>query len=313
MTVKSGLFLLLKLAVTVGVFTYIFTKIDPAQVVEQFGEITWLPLLLGVLSFLVSLPLVSWRSQWILRQLGHALPFGFMLQSYWRGLAYSQVLPGSIGGDVGRVAEMKTRGVPAKKGALGIMLERATGMLALVVIILAGSLIWPPVVWQQEAIIGLVVAIALGTCGGLVLIACLGLPILKHRKGFKTLYTLRQQAVQIFMPSWRIFLLQVVVSIGSHVGAAGLYLGCAWALGVELPILLGLVLVELMFFIMVLPISLGGWGVREGVSLILFAQTGLAAQADILAATVLFGLMWIVVSLPGAMMILTLKGRRTHA
>jgi uncharacterized membrane protein YbhN (UPF0104 family) len=52
--------------------------------------------------------------------------------------------------------------------------------------------------------------------------------------------------------------------------------------------------------IQLLPISLGGWGVREAVLVVALASFGVPAEAA-LATSVLLGLCFIVISLPGGL------------
>jgi len=49
---------------------------------------------------------------------------------------------------------------------------------------------------------------------------------------------------------------------------------------------------------MVVPISIAGWGVREGIMVVGFGYLGVASEAS-LALSILYGLSILVVALPG--------------
>ena len=68
------------------------------------------------------------------------------------------------------------------------------------------------------------------------------------------------------------------------------------------------VLVPPIVLVTTLPISIAGWGVRESATVIGFGFIGVA-PADALALSVLFGLVQIVMGVPGGIMWLAQKGR----
>ena len=69
-------------------------------------------------------------------------------------------------------------------------------------------------------------------------------------------------------------------------------------MGVSLPPATALVLVPLIVFTMLMPFTVGGWGLREGAAATLLPLAG-ATAAQGLAASVAFGLAFLVATLPG--------------
>jgi hypothetical protein len=67
----------------------------------------------------------------------------------------------------------------------------------------------------------------------------------------------------------------------------------------------------LVMLAMVLP-SVGGWGPREGVTAWVFGAAGLGAERGV-ATAVVYGVMVLVASLPGAAVLLVAWFRRTRA
>jgi len=59
-----------------------------------------------------------------------------------------------------------------------------------------------------------------------------------------------------------------------------------------------LLIIPLVTLMMVVPISIAGWGVREGVMVVGFGYLGVAPEAA-LALSILYGLLMLVVALPG--------------
>ena len=58
----------------------------------------------------------------------------------------------------------------------------------------------------------------------------------------------------------------------------------------------------MILFAMVLPLSISGWGLREGAAAALFPLAGLSASAG-LAASVAFGLTFLAITLPGLILV----------
>ncbi len=82
------------------------------------------------------------------------------------------------------------------------------------------------------------------------------------------------------------------------------------ALSVEVSILDCLVLIPPVILFMTLPISIAGWGVREGAMVGAFAFVGIL-EGDAFVVSVLFGLINIIFALPGGL--LWLKGEYNRA
>jgi hypothetical protein len=59
-----------------------------------------------------------------------------------------------------------------------------------------------------------------------------------------------------------------------------------------------LLMVPLVGLMMVVPISIAGWGVREGVMVVGFGYLGVAPEAA-LALSILYGLLILAIALPG--------------
>ena len=76
----------------------------------------------------------------------------------------------------------------------------------------------------------------------------------------------------------------------------------AWLIALALDLSLSLadclVFVPVVVLASTMPVSIGGWGVREGAMVVLLATVGVSS-ANALALSVLFGLTGIVISLPG--------------
>ena len=91
------------------------------------------------------------------------------------------------------------------------------------------------------------------------------------------------------MRSGKIGLLAMALGIGSSLLAVLLIYLIGSAIGADLPALDCLILVPPALLVSALPISLGGWGVREGALVVAFSLVH-ADPAAVAATSVMFGL-----------------------
>lgn len=124
--------LLLKLLVTAACIIYISYKID----FSKFGDILQLVnvywLVLALLCFMFSKLLSSFRLNIYFHYIGIFFSEWTNIKLYWLGMFFNLFLPGSISGDAYKVVRLtKMFGVPYKKTAAAVLLDRFSGLAAL--------------------------------------------------------------------------------------------------------------------------------------------------------------------------------------
>jgi hypothetical protein len=67
-----------------------------------------------------------------------------------------------------------------------------------------------------------------------------------------------------------------------------------------------LAVVPILLLVQVLPISIGGWGVREAAAVALLGMTGVDAASGLLVS-IMFGVLLLLATLPGALFWLILR------
>ncbi len=87
---------------------------------------------------------------------------------------------------------------------------------------------------------------------------------------------------------------------------AVIYAG-AMAIGIDVPLSAYFVVTPVVIFVMLIPISMSGWGVRESMFVLLLTPYGADGDA-VLAMSLLIGVCAVLSSTPGAIMLMTGKG-----
>lgn len=150
--------LLLKIVVTVICLWYVSTKIDFSKAAAALRHANGIYLFLALLAFIISKIISAARLNIYFRNIGIHLPGTTNLKLYWLGMFYNLFLPGSISGDAYKVVLLsKKYTIPYRKTTAAVLLDRFSGLLGLILILAAYSLV---VFSDKLLVIGMIVAAA---------------------------------------------------------------------------------------------------------------------------------------------------------
>jgi hypothetical protein len=298
---KKWLALTLKFVVSGALIWFLISKIDMGEAMERITGADLGMLLLAVLIFLFQLIVCIFRWRAVLTAIGASLPFVVALKIYYIGIFFNQTLPSSVGGDAVRIYKTYRTGIGIRGAVNGVMLERAGTVLALVLVVLAAQPFFLPRVGEEAAgwIAPVAVFLFWVAVAGLALLMVLDrFPVSFHRwRLIRGLAALAADTRRVFLapgPASRI----IGWAAAGHVNLAlGVYF-IALGLDLDVTLLDCLALVPPVILITTLPISIAGWGVREGAMVAAFSLVGVAADGA-LVLSLLFGLLVVVTSLPG--------------
>lgn len=297
----AGLRRVLKLAAVLGLLVLLWQVADgPAAVaLLQQADPRWLAAAVLALSLQTLLSAQRWRIT--AAQLGLTLSVSTAVREYYLAQALNQFLPGGVLGDAGRA--LRTRG---EAGLLvagqAVLFERLAGQIGLIAVLifgLLGALVFPVRIDWPVSLQGVLLGVLLGATA---CCAMLGLGL--HKPGLRdrpVTRFLRELAHALAAPD--VWLRQVLLSFGTALCNVGAFAFCAAAVGAPLPVPVAAVIVPLILFAMLLPVSIGGWGLREGAAVALLPTIG-AAASEGLAASVAFGLSFLLATLPGLLLYL---------
>ena len=307
--------LALKGAVSVGLIWYL---IDHTEIDVEPGRLLALAPGYAILALLVSAVQIAicvfrWRA--VLVAIGQPLPLPTLLRLFLIGSFFSQTLPSSVGGDAFRVYLAHKAGQTLGGAFNGVMLERVAIVAAiplLAALMLPGllPLLQPDVVpWALAA----VAVLAVGSAVGIAVLAGLErLPeSIRHWRVVAHLMRLGGDARRLFLvPRHAATIL--AWSVAGHANVSLIIFVLAAGLGVNIGLVDCLALFPLVLLATTIPVSIGGWGVREGAMIAAFALVGVPRQ-DTFVVSVLFGLLAMAISLPGGILWLLSRQRPSVA
>ena len=292
-----------RILVTTSIFILIFRSIDINQLWATLKQAGLGLLLAALLMQFGSTSLSAYRWQIIMHNLSFGQPLSFYWRSYFKASFFNQGLPTSIGGDALKVLDVAGQGFRKRDALYGIMLDRVTGLAALMWLNLAAYLINPNLL--PSPIYHLTLLLVVGSLVGFMIASSLRhLPWLNAYSRLRIVITLSERLHQAFLNN-RILLIGSSLLIPILAMLSIFMTGSA--LGLRYNLVTYFIIVPPAILLTIIPISMAGWGIREGTLVALFSLIG-ADKATILAMSILYGLMQIIVSLPG--FIIYLSGRK---
>ena len=158
---------LLRLAITATILTLILRAIDIKQIWQVLQQAQLGLLALAILMQFASTAVSAYRWQIIMQNLGFGQNFAFYWQSYFKGMFFNQGLPTSIGGDAMRVLDVAKQGFRKRDVLYGVMVDRAVGLGALMLLSLFAYLLKPDLLPMQvyRPMLMLILAGLLMKCG----------------------------------------------------------------------------------------------------------------------------------------------------
>lgn len=274
----------------------LWTAADGPSAVQSLAtaDWPWLACALGLLTVQTILSALRW--QVTARALGISFGAGHAIREYYLAQVINQSLPGGMVGDAARAYREREQAGLLVSGQ-AVVIERLVGQIAMFITLavafgatsfVPGGLDWPH--WLAVPVTicllaGLVLPLFFWGASRLNGAIGRGANILRTLLG-KTVFTAK------FLPA------HLALSAGTTFCNITAFAACARAVGVDLSVSAMAALVPLILFTMLIPISVSGWGLREGAAAALLPLAGASASGG-LAASVAFGLSFVVAVLPG--------------
>ncbi len=278
-------------------------RVRLSTIVPQWDTRTglWLAVTLVVTLFGIVLSTLRWRQ--VLVALGLRAKTRTLLGHYLAGLFVGNFLPSTVGGDVLRVTRLAAANGERPDTFASVVLERLTGWLVLPVITLMGLVVNPELrSFGTSSRVALAIAIGTLIVLSLILIAVAS-PRVGNRFAGSDGWARFANAVHLGVDRFRHnptaaagvlavgFAYQLVVMLGAFTAAR--------VLGLPVGPTAILAFMPAVAIAQVLPISLGGLGVREGAFVLFLHPLGVATE-EAIALGILIYAVNLVVSLLGA-------------
>lgn len=304
---------LLKVAISVGGLAYIFWKVPFAEVCGHWTAqaLPWILLILFCTVFSMAIQANRWRS--LLLEEGKKIKFRTFYAYIALGYFFNNLLPSGFGGDAVKTIAFGKRFGNIANSVAAVAISRVMGLLAMFLCFFATL---PFVVARYDIptiYTGAVSAVALVSV--LVIVGGLFSDKIKlpAKLTAKVPFLLKlQDAFSIYRGYKKAFLLSGLDSIWLQISSIAIHYAYFQAVGVPVDLATITVFMTITITVSMLPISINGIGIREGVNVSLF--TGLLGiPADIVLAAALIGYIPMLFQAAQGAFIFAIIGKRNSA
>jgi glycosyltransferase 2 family protein len=296
---------LLKIAVSLGVLAVLISQVDLKDTIQYLAQMNWALFLAAMALYLVGVLVRAYRWGVLVWSLGVQVSWWRLVDLYFVGSFFSQVLPTGVGGDAVRMYELARDTQQTAAAISSVLMDRFLGLFYLFAMALV-ALMGAHQVVPAEVRAAIAVVFALSVLGiGLLLqrtwIERWGRRLHVDRllgrvKILRELY----ETIHLYSPTALFKASAASVLFNVMLVVAYYFLGLA--VGIHLSLWIYFLFIPIISALLLIP-SLGGLGVREGGTVGLFAQAGID-EAHALALAVAYDIGVFLTALIGAILYL---------
>jgi uncharacterized membrane protein YbhN (UPF0104 family) len=299
---RRSLLLFAKAAISILLLYLSLRAVNLSALGERLSRLHagWIAGSLVILAAQIFLLTARWQT--IAQGCGLAPRYATMLRVSFIATFFNQVLPSTVGGDAARIYLLARDGGGWAGAAYSVLIDRVAGIFALTLIVFL-CLPWTLTLVQDPFARIVLILIGCGAIGGAAVFLAIGRirwKPLMHWAPTRHLVEVSRTAWRI-CGSWRSVALILAISFAVHL----MTVLAAWCMvqsvSATVSFTLLLFMVPPVILIATVPISIAGWGVREGSMIVAFAYAGLP-QSDGLVVSVLIGATFFVIGAIGGLL-----------
>lgn len=278
--------ILIKSTITFVILIYIISITDINKLIHLFNIFKFVDFLIPLLLIFIQVLLTAERWRQVSIILGHRFTINFAIRIQLVGLFFNQILPSTIGGDAYRIWQIKSKIGGFQDAINSIIGDRVVAFFSLLILISINILLLNFAI-SYYLIIYLIMLMFV-------------IFIFKFKKyRFKSYQYL--ESINFFQPLTRFiysidslfisrkFILLVIISFIIHIMSSLIFFDISNSLNLDISINIFLIITPLILIITHLPISIGGWGVREGSMIFFLSRVGVHDESA-LAISIFTGL-----------------------
>lgn len=271
---------------------------DPWEIGRRLAALPPVYIVAGLCLVQAQIVLSALRWRFTAIRLGQKLGTWDAVGDYYLSSFLNQTLPGGMAGDAVRAIKHRGSGKGAwKLPTLAVVLERAAGQGIFLLLAGAGIIAWPllDAGHLPPAILRLLTIVSIATAS----VAIVGAAMLRFppRAIMEQASAFRHAVATVFVHAgaWRVQSALSLLIVGSYLA---MYMLASAAVGAPLPYLAAVTAIPVCLLMMLIPVTVAGWGAREAASALLWPLFGYVS-ADGVAASIFYGVLSLVGAVPG--------------
>lgn len=266
---KNNIVIFIKIFISLTLLLYLFNKID-FSLIYSLNQSILIFVVMSVLLTIGSLFIMTVRWNVLLNTIYHVKPNLIILyRLYFIGTYFNIFLPGSIGGDSMRIHLSNLKyGLGLARAGIIVFAERIIGLISIIVILCIGSILSSDL---HEFI-------NLNIWGIVILFSCIILAIVISKQYLSK---------KIYLSYNKLFFIFLLTLIANFTDIIMLYFYCHY-FNTPITLFTIMIIIPIVNISAILPISLGGLGVREGTMAVLFSLIGAEPSVAVIISLLIY-------------------------
>ncbi len=299
---------LLKIAVSLGLIVYLVRGVKLEEMGRLISRANLALLALALVLYLAAITVGNLKWRILLQAQRIAVPFTDLLAYTFAGLFFGNVLPTNIGGDLVRAYDLSRHTGYVEESAISVLIDRLVGLTAFlaaaVVMAVLAALVIAENADLEKIIVATVIAFA-------AFIAAFSL-LLSRRAMRRLAFVFDARPLAVLKPAAQRVFVALQVYRHSHAALARAFVlsltivlltaGTQWlisqALGLGIDLFYFLLFNPLIAFVLLVPISVNGIGLKEIAFVFFLGRVGVSTEAAF-SLSLVFHAVIVLSSLPG--------------
>jgi uncharacterized protein (TIRG00374 family) len=308
--------ILLRIGISAALLVFIFRKVDAQALFGIIRRADKPLLVISFIFFFLNYVFCLYRWEMLLRGAGIHLSLKRVIISLAGGNFFNLFLPSTIGGDVMRSVDLAVHTKRPHEVVATVVLDRLSGYAGLVIVgalalALGGNLVREKSILLSFAVIaGILVAILVALFNRFLyakINQLLHSPTAgKIRQAFRDLH----HEMHIFRNRRGVLFGNLILSMLVQAVSPLTFYLIALSLGIKINIIYYFVFLPIIGAITLLPISIGGLGLRDATTIYFFAKAGVSKDLAFAMSLLAFFFIFTYAVLGGVIYVLTLRHRR---
>jgi len=317
---KKIISIFLRVGVSIILLVILFKQVDEKSLLEILKNADIRFLFLACFTYFLGYVFCFFRWHMLLKAIKIHLPFKKIITSFCGGVFFSLFLPSTIGGDVVRSMDLAAETKRPREVVATVFLDRLSGYIGLVILALSSLLFgWKFVIEDKSVlfsmliIFGLLIAI-LSVLFNRFLYSKINMLLSSPGAGrIKEAIRNLHHEIHVFRQHKKVILKNIILSVFIQTITPISFYLVALSLGIKINMLYFFIFLPLIGAITLLPISIGGLGLRDATTVFFFAKAGVSKDFAFTMSLLNFSFIVIFASIGGLIYVLTVHHRRIQS
>jgi hypothetical protein len=316
---KKILSVLLRISISIILLIFLFRLVDKRILLEVIKNADKPLLFLAFFTLFFIYLFCLFRWEMLLKAADIRLPLKRVIISFSGGIFFSLFLPSTIGGDLMRSIDLAAHTKKPKEVVATVFLDRLSGYTGLVILALLALLFGWKFIQDSSVLFSAVIITAVLIAVLLILFNNFLYSKInkfldtsgagKIRESIKNLH----QEIHIFRHHKKMILNNLAMSLFIQTISPISFYFIALSLGIKINIVYFFIFLPIIGAITLLPISIGGLGLRDATTIFFFAKAGVSKDLSFAMSLLSFLFILIYGALGGLIYVLTIRHRRLQS